>query len=223
MLVYHYSRFTKEYVSQSEADSDPAETEKQGHFVPLVPAYATLLEVPSYSSYDEIPVFETNKWVVKDDFRKNFKKVDNNLDVFDITTIGEQEGYIVVTNELAEDIKADKSWYKIVDGEIVKKTQKEHDDEEAEKERQRIANLTCTKREFILMLEALQLNYFTQIKPAIEANRQAALEWELCERLLRSNELIDQLADGFGISSEQIDALFKYANGEITEEEFRSV
>lgn len=93
-------------------------------------------------------------------------------------------------------------------------------DEIAEKETERIGNLQCTKRVFILMLEQLGLDYFEQIEPAINANRQAKLEWELCVELERKNPLIDQLAGGFGITSEQLDKLFQYANGEITQEEF---
>lgn len=96
-----------------------------------------------------------------------------------------------------------------------------YDEEEAEKERERVGNLQCTKRVFVLMLEELQLNYFEQILPVIEANRQAKLEWELCVELQRKNPLIDQLASQFGITSEQLDNLFKYANGEITIEQFR--
>ena len=92
--------------------------------------------------------------------------------------------------------------------------------EEEEKEKERIGNLQCTKRVFILMLEQLGLDYFEQIEPAINANRQAKLEWELCVELQRKNPLIDQLAGGFGITSEQLDNLFKYANGEITQEQF---
>lgn len=93
-------------------------------------------------------------------------------------------------------------------------------EEIAEKEVERIGNLQCTKRVFILMLEQLGLDYFEQIEPAINSNRQAKLEWELCVELQRKNPLIDQLAGGFGITSEQLDKLFQYANGEITQEEF---
>ncbi len=93
-------------------------------------------------------------------------------------------------------------------------------EEEQQQEAERIGKLQCTKRVFVLMLEQLGLDYFEQIEPAINANRQAKLEWELCVELQRKNPLLGQLASQFGITSKQLDDLFKFANGEITREEF---
>jgi hypothetical protein len=70
------------------------------------------------------------------------------------------------------------------------------------------------------MLEQLGLDYFEQIEPVINANREAKLEWELCVQLQRKNPLLDQLAGQFGITPKQLDDLFKYANGEITQQQF---
>lgn len=93
-------------------------------------------------------------------------------------------------------------------------------EEEEEIERQRILNLKCTKRVFVLMLEQLGFDYFEQIEPLINANRQAKLEWDLCVELERKNPLLNIMGEQLGITPEQIDKLFKYANGEITEGEF---
>ena len=94
------------------------------------------------------------------------------------------------------------------------------EEEKEEQERERIGNLRCTKRVFVLMLERLGFDYFEQIEPAINSDRQAKLEWELCIELQRKNPLLDKLASEFGVTSEQLDNLFKFANGEITQEEF---
>lgn len=88
-------------------------------------------------------------------------------------------------------------------------------------EKARIGELKCTKRVLVLLLEQLQYNYFETIQPLIEANRQAKLEWELCVELQRKNPLLDLLGGQLGITPLQIDNLFKFANGEITEQEFR--
>lgn len=96
----------------------------------------------------------------------------------------------------------------------------EYEEKQKEKEAERIGNLKCTKRVLVLMLQELQYSWKNTIKPLIYANDDAALEWELCVELERKNPLLNQLGGQLGISSEQIDNLFKYANGEITQQEF---
>jgi hypothetical protein len=91
-----------------------------------------------------------------------------------------------------------------------------------EEEKERIAHLTCTKRVFALMLQELGITY-TMLKQLIATNEQAQLEWDLCVELQRSNPLLDVMALQLGVTSEQLDGLFKYANGEITIEQFREL
>lgn len=86
-----------------------------------------------------------------------------------------------------------------------------------EQEKERISHLTCTKRVFVLILEQMGLDYFEQIQPLIDSNRQAKLEWELCVELERANPLLDILANELGVTSQQLDKLFQYANGEDVE------
>lgn len=163
--IYKYKDVTNEYTGYQTADKDPAESKKQGIFVPLVPANSTLLEVPEYGENEipvyskiieihteeyEVPVYDEHgnpmydehgnlitetkireikevieNWEVKADYRKNFYKVDNDLNVSEITTIGEQEGFIIVPLEIGEDIKEHKDWYKIIDDQVVKKSDEE--------------------------------------------------------------------------------------------------
>lgn len=89
-------------------------------------------------------------------------------------------------------------------------------EELAEQEKERIKTLKCTKRVLALMLQEYGISYKNQLKPLIEANEQAQLEWELCVELERSNPLLDQLGAQLNITSEQIDMIFKVANGEKT-------
>jgi hypothetical protein len=113
-----------------------------------------------------------------------------------------------------EQSEKDNNWY------IAEKCPHYTPKEKEEMEKERIGNLQCTKRVFVLMLEQLGLDYFEQIEPAINVNRQAKLEWELCVELQRKNPLLDQLATQFGVTSKQLDDLFKFANGEITQQQF---
>lgn len=93
---------------------------------------------------------------------------------------------------------------------------------QAQKEKERIAKLTCTKRVFALMLQELGITY-TMLKQLIATNEQAQLEWDLCVELERQNPLLDVMALQLGITAEQLDGLFRYANGELTIEEFRAL
>ena len=88
------------------------------------------------------------------------------------------------------------------------------------KERERIGNLKCTKRVFALMLQELGVSY-TQLKELIATNEQAQLEWDLCVELERKNPLLDIMALQLDITPVQLDNLFRYANNEITIEEFK--
>jgi hypothetical protein len=138
----------------------------------------------------------------------------------DIALINNLEEYEVGATEF-EDYHPSNNKYVLADGEIV--LNPNYEEEIAQKERERIAKLSCTKRDFALMLQELGVDYFTTLKPLIESNLQAQLEWELCERLYRFNPMLDLMASQLGVTSEQLDGLFKYANGEITLDEFKAL
>lgn len=87
------------------------------------------------------------------------------------------------------------------------------EEEKEEQEKERISHLKCTKRVLALMLQELGVTY-TALKELIASNEQAQLEWDLCVELERSNPLLDIMGAKLGISHEQLDQMFKYANGE---------
>mgnify|MGYP003456859081 CR=1 FL=1 len=109
----------------------------------------------------------------------------------------------------------------VLDGEEYVLKDEAWEAKQAQKEKERIAKLTCTKRIFALMLQEVGISYLTMLKPLIESNPQAQLEWELCVELERSNPLLDIMAAQLMITPEHLDLIFRYANGELTEEEFR--
>ena len=122
--------------------------------------------------------------------------------------------------EVSEDVYNESEKYIYQDGEVV--LNPNYEAEQEQKERERIAKLTCTKRVFALMLQELGITYI-MLKQLIATNEQAQLEWDLCIELQRSNPLLDVMALQLGITSEQLDGLFRYANGEITIEQFREL
>ena len=87
------------------------------------------------------------------------------------------------------------------------------------REKDRTANLRCTKRVLALVLKELGVSY-ANLQALIATNEDAQLEWDLCVELERSNPLLDILGAELGISSTTIDKIFKYANGEIGKEDF---
>ena len=214
MLAYKYDEDTKEYLGIQNAQINPLE----GGY--LLPANCTFLKVPEYQE-EQIPVFENDIWVVKVDNRDKWQVKLDDVTFSKVDYIGEKAGYQVISDEVYEDYMADNDKYAVVDGVFVDVSDtEEYKEKKRQEEAERVGNLQCTKRVFVLMLEQLGLDYFEQIEPAINANRSARLEWELCVQLQRKNPLLDQVAASFGVTSKQLDDLFKYANGEITQQEF---
>lgn len=110
----------------------------------------------------------------------------------------------------------------VLDGEEYVLKDEAWEERQKQAERERINKLTCTKRVFALMLQELGITY-TMLKQLIATNEQAQLEWDLCVELQRSNPLLEVMALQLSITSEQLDGLFRYANGEITIEQFREL
>lgn len=125
----------------------------------------------------------------------------------------------ILNIEVEQEIYNNIEKYIYQDGEIV--LNPNYEAEQELKERERINNLTCTKRVFALMLQEVGVDYITVLKPLIESNPQAQLEWDLCVELQRGNPLLDIMASQLSITSEHLDLIFKYANGELTIEEFK--
>ena len=209
-LIYNYKADTKEFTGVVEqADKDSAKSEKVGHFVPMVHANATLLEPPTVEE-NQIQVYskiiETHEepyevidpetgeshieyrtveevienWNIEADYRKNFLKVDNNLNVTDITTIGEQENFIVVDKATGEDIKANKDWYKIVDNEVVKKSEEEYEQEQyakREAEFNRAFFLTSLGyiRRSVTMADGSHKDFLSDLLPVISMGVQGGM------------------------------------------------
>lgn len=90
----------------------------------------------------------------------------------------------------------------------------EYKEKKAREEAERVSHLKCTKRVLALMLQQLGISY-NQLKQLIATNEQAQLEWDLCVELERCNPLLDIMGAQLGLSPEQIDIMFKYANGEV--------
>lgn len=219
MNIYNFDSITYEYLSTSIADADPAESKIQGKFIPLVPAYATLIKPPKVE-INQTAVFENNNWVIKSDYRQNYFKVDDNLQVQEITSIGEQEGFYLVSKILGEEIKQNPNNFKIENGEIVQKTEIEIEEEKVQQEAQRIAMLNLTAADVERAIYKAKGIDFEDIIDLIEnqssmSNEQIqidikALKIELkANNFYRGNPYIDLVGSFLGFSSKQLDNFFE--------------
>ena len=118
---------------------------------------------------------------------------------------------IEVTEEVYNNFVEDNDRYIYSDGEIIENP--DYEETKAQKEKERIGNLTMTKRVFALGLQQLGITY-SQLKELIATSEQAQLEWDLCVELQRKNLLLDVMAAQMGILPTQLDNMFKQANGE---------
>ncbi len=148
MNLYNYDKNTKEYLSTTIADADPMESKIKGEFVPLVPAYVTLIKPPK-TGENEVAIFNGKAWEIKKDFRVSHKICDENFNVKDITEIGEIEEKYLVTADMAKLIKENPNNFKIQNEEIAQKTEEEYQEfldnkikkEEAEKIKNQLLEL----------------------------------------------------------------------------------
>lgn len=126
--------------------------------------------------------------------------------------LNEEIQNIEVTEEVFNAIVEDKDRY-IWNGEDVV-VNPDYEEIKRQKEQERVGNLTMTKRVFALGLQEYGITY-SQLKDLIATSEQAQLEWDLCVELQRKNPLLDVMASQIGVTSEQLDEMFKRANGEL--------
>lgn len=89
-----------------------------------------------------------------------------------------------------------------------------YEKEQEKKEQVRVARLNMTKLDFSNCLIEVGVSY-TQLKELLANNEEAQRQWDLCERVYRFNSMLEQLASELGITPEQLDMMFKKANGEL--------
>ena len=182
-------------------------------------------EITSYEEQEKFIDVLVEEWTIKPDFRKNFYKVDENLTVSEITTIGEQEGFYVVDKETGEDIKQFPNKYKIENSEVVKKSDEEYAAEQAQKERERIAMLKLTAADVERAIYKAKGMDFDDVIAAVEAANEVAgisgagttsaidikaLKIELkANNFYRGNPYIDAVGELLGFTVAQLDEFFE--------------
>lgn len=85
---------------------------------------------------------------------------------------------------------------------------KKTDEELAQEEKERIARLKMTPRDFLLAVVDMGVDY-SKIKELMASNPQVEIELQYCNNVYRGNPLLDQLCGNFDVTAEQLDELFK--------------
>ena len=96
----------------------------------------------------------------------------------------------------------DNNWY------LVDKCPMKTDEQKELEEKKRVAKLKMTPRDFLLAITQMGV-YFAKIKELMAANPQVEIELNYCNYVYRGNALLDQLCGQFGITTTQLDELFK--------------
>ena len=173
MKIYLYNKNTGEFCGTQNAEANPEETKIKGKFVPLIPAYATLTEPPEFDE-NEIPVFVDGGWEIEADYRHNFLKVDENMNVSTITEIGKPYGYYIVTKEAGEQINQNPEFYKFAGENIIRKSDEEINTEQKNKrESDFYSSFFNTSlgwiRRSVTMKDGTQKDFLSDLLPSISA------------------------------------------------------
>lgn len=96
----------------------------------------------------------------------------------------------------------DNSWY------LVDKCPMKTDEQKEQEEKKRVAMLKMTPRDFLLAITGMGVD-FAKIKELMVTNPQVEIELNYCNYVYRGNALLDQLCGQFGITTTQLDELFK--------------
>ena len=96
----------------------------------------------------------------------------------------------------------DYNWY------LIDKCPMKNNEEKELEEKKRVAMLKMTPRDFLLAITQMGVD-FAKIKELMAANPQVEIELNYCNYVYRGNALLDQLCGQFGITTTQLDELFK--------------
>ena len=205
---YNYDRKTREYTGSGVANINPVATKREGKEVYYAPAYATLKKPPTVNKY-KVPVFQNGNWVVKDDYRGAYI-CNENLNIQIVTTIGElPEGYFVITEGEAEQIKNDFLWYVVEGGELIKNP---NYDELKELERKNyLSHFGMTKYDFYKYICRPNNISYSDLLQIISTHEEMRIAWDLCGHVFRGDEVLCRYIKDYlpSMTDDVLDELFE--------------
>lgn len=203
------------YMSSEPAYLDEAETRRQGKEVYFCPYNATLIKPPVVQE-NESARFNGESWEVVTNYRGKYQ-VNENMEVSIVTELGElEEGYILITEEQAQQIENDRDYYIIQNGELV--INPNWEEIQRQKERQELDGLTLTPADVERALYKAKGMDFEDLK-ALIAQRIPSIDIKGLAIEFRAKDfyrgaeaggmrLFDVVGALLGYSPEQMDYLF---------------
>lgn len=183
MLVFLWNTDTKEYLRTQEAQKNPKRPTEY-----LMPANSTTEQIPNILE-NQVIVWGGEHWKVEPDFRGQYM-VNSDMTPEEVKDFGKlPTGYVIISAEQIELLNQKGTNYFIIkDGELIKNP--DYEKEEEEKEKQRIAMLNMTKYDFFkLVCKPYGITY-AQLLQFVNANEDISAAWNLCERVYRGDELL---------------------------------
>lgn len=197
-MIYSYNTETGEYSATM-----PYETETGDGKTAVAPPEIPEGKAAVYNA-------ESQTWSLVNDYRFSHKKVDSELNIYDIENLGDiEDGFYLVTNETAENIELTPYKYKIQDGNVVAKTDEEYLQEQTEKERQRLNLLNLTKADVLLALYEDKGITPEDIKTMLKDNVPALIKFDYASSYYRGDEVVNALGPALGYTTEEMDYLFE--------------
>jgi hypothetical protein len=140
------------------------------------------------------------------EYYAHINTTDNSIGVGQVPVSGDN----IVCLEITEEVYNNIDHYIYDNGELI--LNPNYEEEQEEKRKARIMELTMTPLDFLKALETVGITY-EMVKQIMEANPLVERELRFCSNVYRKHPMIEQFATQFGITTEQIDNMFIAANG----------
>lgn len=183
MLIFLWNVDTKEYLRTQEAQKNPKRPTEY-----LMPVNSTTEQIPDIKE-NEVIIWGGQHWKVEPDFR-GLKMVNSDMIPQDVTEYGTlPNGYVLITDTQIEllEVKGN-NYFIILNGELVENPN--YEKEQEEKEKIRIAMLNMTKYDFYKYVCKPNGITYVQLMQFVNAEDEIAAAWNLCERVYRGDELL---------------------------------
>ena len=212
MLIFIWDSKTKEYLRTQEAQRNPKRPTDY-----LMPANSTTEQIPNIGA-NEVIVWGGEHWKVEPDFRGQYM-VDSVMAPTLVKDFGElPEGYAIITPEQIQLLQEKGTNYFIIENGVLV-LNPNYEQEQAEKEAQRIAMLNMTKYDFFkYVCQPYNISY-QQLITFVNSSDEIAAAWNLCERVYRGDELLSSAVKQVipTMTDDELTRIFEEVNQEVND------